>query len=71
MIQTSDSVSPPAMNEAHKQHEDVWDPPVPLDHLDPSKQLKVRQLLREMSNVFSRDEKDENYTLITAQDPPQ
>lgn len=36
----------------------VWDPPVPLDHLCPSQQARVRQLLREMNNVFARDDQD-------------
>ncbi|XP_019221791.1 uncharacterized protein LOC109204700 [Oreochromis niloticus] len=45
-------------NRTTSNSEGVWDPPVPLDHLSPAQQLKIRQLLREESNAFARDEQD-------------
>lgn len=38
--------------------EDIWDPPVSLDHLPLERQQEVRQLLREERNAFSRDDHD-------------
>lgn len=37
---------------------DIWDPPVPLDHLPLERQQEVRQLLREERNAFARDDHD-------------
>lgn len=37
---------------------DNWEPPVPLEHLPPAEQEKVRQLLREERHAFARDEYD-------------
>jgi len=36
----------------------LWDPPVSIEHLNPEQQRKVKQLLREESAVFSKDEND-------------
>lgn len=45
-------------NRASSNSEAEWDSPVPLDHLPPTQQVEVRQLLRQKSNVFARDEED-------------
>lgn len=39
------------------KHE-LWDPPVSVDHLTPDQQKKVKQMLREECNAFSKDEQD-------------
>lgn len=40
---------------------DLWDSPVPVDHLLPQQQEEVRELLREEYPAFSRNEKDIGY----------
>ncbi|TWW57317.1 Retrovirus-related Pol polyprotein from transposon 297 [Takifugu flavidus] len=40
------------------QKHESWDPPVPIDHLLPGQQQKVKKMLREECNAFSKDEND-------------
>lgn len=42
----------------HHQTEEVWDPPVALDHLTPEQQDKVRAVLREECHAFSKGDQD-------------
>uniref|UniRef100_A0AAV2LJ86 ribonuclease H n=1 Tax=Knipowitschia caucasica TaxID=637954 RepID=A0AAV2LJ86_KNICA len=37
---------------------ELWDPPVDLRHLSPEQQQKVKQMLREESHVFAKDDWD-------------
>uniref|UniRef100_A0A3B3IJJ6 Gypsy retrotransposon integrase-like protein 1 n=2 Tax=Oryzias latipes TaxID=8090 RepID=A0A3B3IJJ6_ORYLA len=37
---------------------ELWDPPVTIDHLTSDQQEKVKQMLREECNAFSRDDSD-------------
>lgn len=37
---------------------DRWDPPVPVSHLLPGQQEKVRKVLREECAAFSRNDED-------------
>jgi len=41
-----------------KPEKQLWDPPVNLSHLTSEQQHKVRQKLREESEVFARDVRD-------------
>ena len=45
-------------NTKERESEVNWDPPVPLNHLTPSHQQQVRQLLRKECNAFAKDEHD-------------
>lgn len=40
------------------QKYELWDPPVSIDHLLPGQQQKVKKMLREECNAFSKDEND-------------
>jgi len=66
------NVSKKLVSETHKsQKEDqrelnvhknqLWDPPVAVDHLTPDQQKKVKQVLREECNAFSKGEADVGY----------
>ncbi|KAI5106078.1 hypothetical protein C0J45_3775, partial [Silurus meridionalis] len=40
------------------QPKDLWNPPVRIEHLTPEQQRRVKQLLKEESNAFARDDGD-------------
>lgn len=41
-----------------KQEKQLWDPPIDFSHLTSEQQQKVRQMLREESEIFARDDCD-------------